>query len=174
MSMRWGHSSTQVRQPTVLNQDATKIQSLKEEGIENADAFVSLTGIDEQNIIMSMYAKRLSRSTVITKISTLRPEIMDEFDIGSVIVPSMIAASEVVRFVRSMEASEGSDLEALYNVANGKAEVDEFIVKKDPRLINIPIMKMKMRNNLLVAAIIRGNQLISPRGTDVFMPDDTL
>ncbi|MBQ6679703.1 MAG: Trk system potassium transporter TrkA [Lachnospiraceae bacterium] len=159
---------------TVINGDGSDQQLLIEEGIEKADAFVALTGIDEENIIMSMFAAKRSVPRRITKINRLDPTVVsEEMNVGSVVSTRMYTSDYVLRFVRGLERTRGVDIEALYTVANGKAEAAEFLVKENnPAYVGIPFAQLKLRKNVLVAAIFRGNEIIRPAGADYMQLND--
>ena len=158
---------------TVINGDGTNQQLLIEEGIEKCDAFVSLTGIDEENIVSSMMIGGISKARRITKVNYFdTDQLTNVLGIGSVVCPKEVTAENVVRFVRSLESSKDSDLESLYKVAGGKAEAVEFIVGNDPKLLDIPFAELKMKKNTLVAAIIRKGIVLKPGGSDMMKLGD--
>lgn len=153
---------------TIINGNGSDQQLLIEEGIEKADAFVSLTGIDEENIIASMFALKRKVPRTITKVDRLDPNVVaDEMNVGSVVSTRMYTSDQVLRFVRGLERTQGVDIEALYTVANGKAEAAEFLVKENnPAYVGIPFAKLAFKKNVLAAAIFRGNSVIRPGGSD--------
>ena len=113
----------------IINGDGIDAELLKKEGIENTDAFCSLTGFDEENIMLSLYAGKLSDARLITKINRIAFEnVTNEMNLGSVIYPKQIVAESILRYVRAMENSKGSNVETLYKLADGKAEALEFKV----------------------------------------------
>lgn len=140
---------------------------LLEEGIKHADAFVALTGEDEENILLSLFAKTVGRGKVVTKIN--RPdfdEVIRHLDLDSTIYPKRITADIIVRYVRAMRNSMGSNMETLYNVIPGKVEAAEFTVKEASGILGTPLMKLSIKKDVLIAAIIRDGQVIIPRGGD--------
>lgn len=160
---------------TIINGDATDKNVLLEEGIQDVDAVVALTGLDEENIIISLYAKSVSEAKVITKINRINFEnVVASLDIGSVINPKLISADSITRYVRGMQNSLGSNIETLYRIASGKAEALEFRVKKEFRGVKVPLMDMKLKPNLLLACIHRKGNLIIPGGHDYLEVDDTV
>ena len=159
---------------TVIHGDGSDHRLLVEEGIEAQDAFVALTSIDEENVIMSMLASRLEGVRLITKVNRLQLEDFDDIEIpiGSVVNPKKITSEEVVRYVRSFERSIGSNMESLYMVADNRVEACEFLVKNDERIVDIPLQELHLKKNVIVAAIVRNNTVISPHGSDVMKVND--
>lgn len=170
--------STQLPEAVIVCGDATDQTLLLEEGLQSADAFVSLTNIDEENILLSIFATNVSSAKRITKISRLALEkIINELPVGSVIYPKNITAERIIRYVRAMQNSLGSNVETLYRLENGRVEALEFAVKKGPksdRFIGVPIMEMNLKDNLLVCGINRNGTIITPSGRDIFEEGDTV
>ncbi len=158
--------------------DATDEQLLHEEGIEDTDAFVSLTSIDEENILLSLYARKVSNAKLVTKISRITfEEVINEMPIGSVVCPRSITAGRILRYVRSMENASGSNVETLYYLAGGKAEALEFKVKDShhiQRIVDIPLMDLNLKKNLLICSINRGGKIFTPGGRDSLQIGDTV
>ena len=154
--------------------DGTDQQFLREEGVAKADAFASLTGIDEQNIMLSMYIRSISKAKLITKISnnpfsTLLPDL----DLGSVFYPYISASEQILRFIRAMKNSyESSEVEALFRIADEKAEALEFTVGSGCSLVNKRFRDLEFKKNVLVGLIGRNSEIIIPRGGDMFRPGD--
>lgn len=170
--------SEQLPDAVVICGDATDQTLLMEEGLADTDAFISLTNIDEENILLSIFAANVSNAKRITKISWLALEkIIDELPVGSVVYPKNITAERIIRYVRAMQNSLGSNVETLYRMMNGRVEALEFVVKKGPKadkFIGIPLMEMNLKNNLLICGINRNGKIITPTGKDVFMEGDTV
>lgn len=160
---------------TVINGDAVDQEILLEEGLENADAFVALTNLDEENILLSLFARNKSKCKLITKINRIDfDEVVDNLDLDTIIYPKHITSEITVRYVRAMKNTIGSNVETLYSVIKDKVEAAEFIVRENSPIINIPLCDMKFKDNVLAAAIIRDRKVIIPRGHDVFMPGDNV
>ncbi len=160
---------------TVIHGDGTNRNLLLEEGVSGAEAFIALTGNDEENIIMSMLNKGATPKTVhnITKIDYLDPvHFVNNPAVGSVVCSKKIVADAVVRFVRALEQSSDANMEKLYTIANGRAEAAEFLVYDEPELVGIPFSKMNLKENTLVAAIIRKKEMIRPTGSDCMKSGD--
>lgn len=159
----------------VIIGDGTDSSLLAEEGITKAESFISLTTIDEENILLSLFAKTKSKAKVVTKINRLRYDtVIDDMDLGTVVYPKDIAAEYIVRFVRAKNNSIGSNIETMHFILEGKAEALEFRISEDSPLANIALEDMKLKKNLIVACINRKGHVIIPRGKDVFLPGDTV
>jgi trk system potassium uptake protein TrkA len=163
-------------QATVIHGDGTDQRILLEEGIEHMDAIVAITGIDEENILISLYAARTTKAKVITKVNRdSYEEIVDNLDLGSVFYPRRISADNVVRYVRAMQASDAyGSMETLCKLASGKAEAMEFRVTAASPYCGVPLQELSLKNNLLVGCISRGSKLITPRGSDTIEVGDTV
>lgn len=161
---------------SIIHGDGTDQQLLLEEGIEHMDAIVSLTGIDEENIIISLYAARTTHAKVITKINRSSYEdIVAELDLGSVFYPRKICADNVVRYVRAMQASNAyASMETLCKIAGGKVEALEFRVTKEADLCSTPLQDLNLRSDLLIASITRKGKPITPKGSDTIEVGDSV
>lgn len=160
---------------TIINGDASEKGLLLEEGVENAGAVISLTGIDEENIMMSLYARSLADTRTITKINRITFEgVISNLDIGSVVNPKLITADRIVRYIRGMENSLGSNIETLYTLANGKIEALEFRVTKEFEALDTPLMELSLKKGLLLACIYRSGSIVIPRGQDHLQVNDTV
>lgn len=167
--------STKLDKTTIINGDATDKNILLEEGIEDVDTVIALTGLDEENIMISLYAKSVSNAKVITKINRINFEdVISSLNLGSVINPKLISADSITRYVRGMVNSRGSSIETLYRIASGKAEAMEFTVREDFEGLNTPIMDLKIKPNIILACIHRQGNLIIPGGQDYLTDKDTV
>ncbi len=159
--------------------DATNEVLLREEGIADTDAFVSLTNIDEENILLSLYAQKVSNAKLVTKITRITfEEVIREMPLGSVVCPRSITTGRILRYVRSMENASGSNVETLYYLAKGRVEALEFKVregtKKSARILNVPLMDLDLKKNLLISCINRDGKIITPSGRDSLQIGDTV
>lgn len=158
---------------SIINGTGIDQELLKREGIENTDAFCSLTGFDEENIMLSLYAGKLSKTRLITKVNRITFEnVIKEMKLGSVIYPKQIIADSIVRYIRALENSKGSNVETLYKIADGRAEALEFRVLNDPDLINKPFSDMQFKDGILICGIIRNHRVITPNGSDMMKIGD--
>lgn len=160
----------------IIHGDGTDEQLLLEEGIRQTEAFASLTGFDEENIMLSLYASGQSKAKLITKINKIAFEnVINSLNLGSLIQPKMLTAEIILQYVRAMQNSMGSsNIETLYKIAADKAEALEFRVKEGSPILGIPLEKLKLIDNLLVACINRGGTIITPRGKDTVEAGDTV
>ena len=155
--------------------DATDKKLLEEEGINTVDAFISLTGIDEQNIVLSLFAKKSGNAKVITKINRINfVESLKELEIGSIVNPERIAANIIVSHVRASLNTLGSNIETLYRICDEKVEALGFKVREKSIVTNIKLKDMNIKNNVLVAGIYRNNKIIIPKGNDEIMVGDSV
>ena len=159
----------------IIQGDATDRQLLLEEGVKKTDAFVSLTGIDEENILLSLYGNKATQGKIITKLNRISfDEVIEDIPLGSIVYPKHITAESILRYVRSRQNSIGSNVESLYRMANGQVEALEFIVKEHSGITDIPLQKLNLIDNLLICCIIRNGSLITPSGRDVLKTKDTV
>lgn len=167
--------SEMLPEATVLHGDGTDEKFLSEERIQDMDAVASLTGIDEENILMSLYARSICKAKIITKINrTTFSHIVDSMDLGSVFHPRFIAADLIVRFVRALANSQGSNVETLYKIIGGKAEALEFRATAKSAVCSIPLMDLPTLPNLLIGAINRDGKILTPGGRDTIEPGDSV
>ena len=157
----------------VIEGDGAQQELLLEEGLKTLDAFVALTGMDEENILISIFAATQKVPTVISKIN--RNELANmavKLGLDCVISPKRIVSDVIVRYARALENSRGSNVETLYNIMDDKAEVLEFNVKSDFKQVNIPLRDLELKQNILIAGIIRDRKPIIPSGDDCIMKND--
>ena len=159
----------------IIHGDGSDQKLLLEEGIRQTEVFASLTGFDEENILLSLYAASQSRAKLITKVNKIAFEnVINALNLGSVIYPKMLTADIILQYVRAMQNSMGSNIETLYKIVADKAEALEFRVRGDSPVLGIPLEKLRTRNNLLVACINRNGRIIMPRGKDTLEAGDTV
>lgn len=147
-----------------------------EEGITEADSFVALTGIDEENILISMFAKKSSNAKVIVKINRDNySDLAAELGLDCLISPKYLTTSSIISYVRSLKNTSGSNIESLYHLVGNQVEAIEFRVEKDiPDLIGIPLKDIKLKKNILICAIIRKRNVIIPNGNDAIEVGDSV
>jgi len=160
----------------VIQGDGTEQEILLSEDIRSTDAFVALTNVDEENLIVSMFAMDCGVSKVITKINRLNyMQIMERMGIDCCVSPKIITANQIVRYVRAMENSKDvSSINALYRLANGKAEALEFEATADTRNLGVPLKDVDLKQKILLAAIVRRGRIIIPRGNDCILKGDAV
>ena len=159
----------------VIHGDGSDQEMLHEEGMEETDALVALTGLDEENVVISMYALARKVGKVITKVNHITfGGILEKAGIRNVITPHLIAANHILRYVRAMQNSLGSNVEALSRIVNNQAEALEFRVRSNFSGRDTELKDLKLKKGLLIACIIRGAQVIFPSGTDSIHVGDSV
>ena len=167
--------SDQLPKATIINADGADQNILMEEGIKECESFVTLTGLDEENLFLSMFAQHSSKAKVITKVDRLAfDEIIKRLDLGTLLHPKNITADNIVRYVRALQNSYGSNMESLYKIIDDKVEALEFIVGKDSPIVGIPLSELKVKPNVLIACISRGERIIIPNGTTQINAGDSV
>ena len=157
----------------IIHGDGTDQKVLLEEGITEAESFASLTGIDEENVMLSLYAQSKTNGKIITKINRIAfDEVISSLNLGSIIYPKYITMQYILQYVRAMNNSIGSNVETLYKIKKDKAEALEFHVNEDSKLIGVPIEKLNLKPNLIICSIIRNRQIITPKGQDCIEKGD--
>lgn len=155
--------------------DGTDEELLKEEGIETVESFVPLTGIDEENVMLTLYAKSVSKAKVITKINRMSfKTVINDLDLGSVVYPRFITSEAIIAYVRAKKNSMGSNIETLYHMYDARVEAIEFRVEKKSEITDIPLMELALKKNLLISFINRNGSIIIPRGQDCIRVGDTV
>ena len=158
----------------VVHGDAGSLTFLEKEGLAQADALLSLTDTDEQNVIVSLYAESLGVPQVITRLGRLdNSAFIDELSIGSVVSPGKLCCNTIVRYVRAMKNRDGAAV-AVHHVADGQAEAIEFLVDPDTFNCEVPLKKIKFKENVRLGCIARGNDIIIPSGDDYFQEGDNV
>ncbi len=151
----------------IINGDGTDQKILLEEGIMDVESFASLTGIDEENVMLSLYAQSKTNGKIITKINRIAfDEVIRSLNLGSIIYPKYITMQYILQYVRAMNNSIGSNVETLYKIKKDKAEALEFQVNEGSKLIGVPIEDLNLKPNLIICSINRNREIITPRGKD--------
>ncbi|MCC8169250.1 MAG: Trk system potassium transporter TrkA [Oscillospiraceae bacterium] len=172
---RCGELAELLPKASIICADGTDKNTLTEEGIEHIDALVTLTGIDEENIIVSLYAQSLKVDKVITKINRLAfSDMLNSIGIDSIVTPKDTTANIILGYVRAMENSSGTEINALYRIVSNKAEAIEFRVTNEPKLTSIPLKNLKLKKNILIASILHGGRPVIPDGNSTIEPGDSL
>jgi len=167
--------SEMLPQAVIINGDGTDKQLLDEEGIGVVDAVGNFTGIDEENILLSLYERKMSKAKLLTKINRITfEEVIAGLNIGSIINPNSITSDNIVRFVRALNNSKGSNVETLYKIAKGRAEALEFHVRDDSRIVGKPLMELSLKPDIIIACIIKGNKAITPNGHSIIEKGDSV
>lgn len=158
---------------TVILGDGAQQELLREEGLNNVDAFISLTGMDEQNILISYFAQSQNVPKVITKIN--RSEFVPlatGLGLDTIVSPRRTISDVILRYARALKNSVGSSVEKLYKIMDGNAEALKFHVSEDFKYINIPLKDINFKQNILISGILRDRKAIIPTGDTVILPGD--
>lgn len=160
---------------TIINGDGTDRSLLMEEGLMQAEAFVTLTNLDEENVFLSLFAKNISHAKVVAKVNRLAfDDVIDSLDLGSVIYPKYITADSILQYVRAMQNTIGSNVKILYHILDNQAEALEFSICENCPAVGIPLSELSLKKNLLVGCINRHGSIRIPRGSDTIQPGDTV
>ena len=159
----------------VICGDGTERELLMEEGLPSAGAFVAMTNLDEENIMLSLFAKSQMKGKVITRIHRIAyDKIVANLDLDSIVYPKSITAEIIIKFVRAMHNSLGSNIETLYRLNEGKVEALEFLIKEDCPIVGVPLQELKLKDNLLVCSINHKGTILTPGGQSVMSVGDTV
>ena len=159
----------------IINGDGTDPDLLAEEGIEYTESFIALTGIDEENILLTLHAKQVSNAKVITKINRLAFKgVISGLDLGSVIYPRYITSEAIIAYVRAKKNSMNSNIETLYHLFDYRVEAIEFKVYEPSKVTDIPLMTLPLKKNLLISCINRNGTVIIPSGQDSIQVGDSV
>ncbi len=166
--------SAALSKTVIIHGDGTQQELLLEEDIGAKDALVALTGIDEENILMSIFAANQNVPKVIAKVNRDELATLAEgLGLDTIVSPRKIVSDVVVRYARALQQSRGSSMETLYQLMDGKAEALEFLVVQDvPHLTNIPLKELRIKQNVLIAGIIRDRKTVIPSGDDCILAGD--
>ena len=159
---------------TIIHGDGSDDELLNEEGIENTDAVLALTGLDEENIVLSLSAKSLYHKKTIAKVTRMNyTGLSDVLKVDSIVAPKKIVASQIIRYVRAkMNKDHDSAVKTLYKIVDGEVEAVEFKVTEHFKFLHKTINEMKIKEHVLVAAIIRENEVIVPKGNTAMELND--
>ena len=160
---------------TVINGDPSDEATLKEERATKSDAFVALTGLDEENILLSLFAKRTGNAKTITKINRLEyDDVINHLELDSIVYPKNITANTIIRYVRSTANSRSSSMENLYNIIKGQVVAAEFTIGEHSPIADKPLRELNLKDDVLIAAILRDKSVLIPRGQDVIGVGDNV
>ena len=166
--------ATLLPRASIISGDATDQSVLQNEGLSSCDALVSLTGVDELNMIISLYANSHGVPQVITKLGHAENRnIIDSLPLGSIICPKELCCSTIIRYVRAMENQTGAAV-SLHTIADGQCEAVEFMVDEHTRFCGRPLKELSLKPNVLIASISHGSRTEIPNGNSVFHQGDSL
>lgn len=159
----------------IIHGDATDESFLLSENLSDMNAFVALTGRDEENILAALSAKQNGVGKVVAKTTRINyPQIIKQMGIDNLVNPKIITTNSILRYVRGLKNAMGNPIETLYRIIDDKAEAVEFIASSSTRMLNIPLKKLELVKGVLVAAIVRKNETIIPHGNDVIKQGDSV
>lgn len=159
----------------IINGDGTDRELLREEGIHKAESFVPITGIDEENIILTLHARQLSEAKIVTKVNrTSFKDVISSLELGSVVYPRYFTTEAIIAYVRAKTNSQDSNIETLYHMYDHRVEAIEFVVQKDSPLTNTKLRDLKLKKDLLVCCINRNGNIIIPSGDDNIKKGDSV
>lgn len=157
----------------IINGDCMDQDLLLSEGIDHADGVAALMDFDEENILISLYIKGVSKAKIITKVNnTSFDNIVEQLNLECVINPKNISGEYIASYIRAMQNSLGSNVETLYRLNEDRVEALEFNAKNSSKLVGIPISKLNLKDNLQIICINRKGRIILPVGSDSIMTDD--
>lgn len=157
----------------IIHGDGTDKDLLMEEGITHAESFASLTGLDEQNVLLSLHANNNMNGKIITKVNRITfDEVINNLNLGSIIYPKFTTMRYILKYVRAMNNSIGSNVQTLYKIKNDKAEALEFYVNENSKLVGIPLENLRLKDNLIICSIKRKGEIITPNGQDCIKKGD--
>ena len=167
--------SVKLPKAIIINGDGTDPDILKEEGIETVQSFIPLTGIDEENIMLTLYAKQVSKAKVVTKINRVNyKQVINNLDLGSLVYPKYITSEAIIAYVRAKKNSMGSNIETLYHMFDSRVEAIEFIVEENSKVSGVPIKDLKLKKDVLISFINHNGHIIIPTGNDEIEDGDTV
>lgn len=167
--------SVKLPKAIIINGDGTDPDILKEEGIETVQSFIPLTGIDEENIMLTLYAKQVSKAKVVTKINRVNyKQVINNLDLGSLVYPKYITSEAIIAYVRAKKNSMGSNIETLYHMFDSRVEAIEFIVEENSKVSGVPIKDLKLKKDVLISFINHNGHIIIPTGNYEIEDGDTV
>ena len=160
---------------SIIYGDGTDHDVVREERVYDADAVVTLTGIDEENILMSLLAKNNGVDKVVTKVNRINlMQLSGTLNLDSIISPKSITVNQILQYVRAKKNTQGNNIATLYRLVNDRLEAIEFVIRERRDYIGVPLKKLKLRSGILIASIVRGSELIIPKGDDCLMVNDSV
>ncbi len=159
----------------VLHGDVADRQFLQTAGMGQAEAFVSITDMDEENILLSMFAKKHTNAKLVTKVNRLEfDDVLDSLNVGSLIYPKYMVCDFVIQYVRALQNGAGNNLKTMYRILDDRVEALEFTVDEESGATAATLMDLKLKPNQLICCIMRGNRVIIPRGSDRIQVGDSV
>lgn len=158
----------------IIHGDASSQYLLDSENISGCDALVTATGIDEVNMIISLYGKTCKIPQVITKVGHMgNSRLQDTLSVGSVVCPKELIVNNIIRYIRAMQNKTGAAL-AVHSIADGLAEAMEFKVDDTTRHCGEELRKIRIKKGVLIACITHESTTIIPDGESMYVQGDTI
>lgn len=155
--------------------DGTDHDILEEERVFDYDAVVTLTGIDEENILLSLLSNKNGVDKVVTKVNRISLQQLSEtIGLGSIVSPVAITVNQILQYIRGKQNADGSGVITLYRLVSDRLEALEFVIRADADFVDVPLKNLRLRSDALIASIVRGNELIIPRGDDCLRKNDSV
>ena len=165
----------QLPRATILNGDGADQDFLLSVGLERAESFVAITNMDEENLLLALFAKKNSDAKLVAKVNRIAfDDVIDSLDLGSVIYPKYLTADYIVQYVRAMQNSIGSNVETLYKLMDDRVEALEFRVREESGVTAKTLSELDLKKGLLIACIHRRGQVLYPRGQDQIQVGDSV
>ena len=159
----------------ILCEDGSNREFLLSEGLTSTEAFVALTNIDEENVLLTLFAKKHSKGKLVTKINRLEfDDILAGLDLGSVVYPKYMTCDYIVQYVRALQNEAGNNIKTLYRILDDRVEALEFTVHEESRATGVPLSQLHLKKNLLLCCITRGDNILIPRGGDQIQVGDNV
>ena len=159
----------------IIHGDASDESVLHSENLENMGAFISVTGRDEENLIAALLAKQYGVPKVVAKINRINfSAAIKNLGIDNLVSPKITTANYILRYVRGLQNAANNPVKTLYRIMEGRAEALEFTADRHTRFLDVPLKRLKVAPGILVAAIVRQNEIIIPYGNDVIKERDNV
>lgn len=159
----------------ILNEDGSNREFLLSEGLGSTEAFVALTNIDEENVLLTLFAKKHSQGKLVTKINRLEfDDIISGLELGSIVYPKYMTCDFIVQYVRALQNEAGNNVKTLYRILDDRVEALEFTVHEESEGTGVPLSRLRLKKNLLLCCIMRGSQILIPRGGDEIRVGDNV
>lgn len=159
----------------ILNEDGSNRDFLLSEGLGSTEAFVALTNIDEENVLLTLFAKKHSKGKLVTKINRLEfDDIISGLELGSIVYPKYMTCDYIVQYVRALQNEAGSNVKTLYRILDDRVEALEFTVHEESKATGVTLSRLRLKQNLLLCCIMRGEQILIPRGGDEIQVGDNV
>lgn len=167
--------SDEITKATVINGDGSDEKLLIREGIGGVGAFAALTGIDEENVLLTLFAKRVSHANTMTKLRRYNyTDVTNGIQIDNAIFPGIMTAEYIVKYARSMSGSLEGNVENVFSLTKSRAKAMEYFIQKESNITNVPLSQLRLKNDLIICSITRNEKLIVPGGRDEIKVGDNV